>query len=66
MVGKTWKRGEGKERKSKKTGHERRGWEHEIREEQGGRVSFFLKFTSGWQAARGIQPKNLFNVCFTG
>lgn len=21
---------------------------------------------SGWQTARGIQPKNLFNVCFTG
>lgn len=21
---------------------------------------------SGWQAAHGIQPKNLFNVCFTG
>lgn len=32
-----------------------------------GQGIFFVKVhMSGWQAARGIQPKNLFNVCFTG
>lgn len=32
-----------------------------------GQGIFFVKVhMSGWKAARGIQPKNLFNVCFTG
>lgn len=43
--------------------------EEEVRLE--GNAFFFLFFPpkvqmSGWQAARGVQPKNLFNVCFTG
>lgn len=36
-------------------------------EGQGILFFFFVKVhMSGWRTARGIQPKNLFNVCFTG
>lgn len=37
--------------------------------EVGGECFFFFPLKvqmSGWHAARGVQPKNLFNVCFTG
>lgn len=42
-----------------------RFWE---RREAGYRLFFFFVKVqmSGWQAARSVQPKNLFNVCFTG
>lgn len=67
MVGKTGEGEKEKERKSKK--------KMDTKEEDGklrlgrseGQGMFFVKVhMSGWQAARGIQPKNLFNVCFTG
>ncbi len=55
---------------------EKRGKEKLDKKEEDGKVRlgrregqgiFFVKVhMSGWQAARGIQPKNLFNVCFTG
>lgn len=43
--------------------------EEEVRLEGMALLFFFLTLKvqmSGWQAARGVQPKNLFNVCFTG
>lgn len=44
-----------------------KGWESKIQGREGQGIFFLVKVhMSDWQAARGVQPKNLFNVCFTG
>lgn len=56
-----WRRQKGKRKDTKEEDGKLRLGRRE------GQGMFFVKVhMSGWQAARGIQPKNLFNVCFTG
>lgn len=68
MVEKTQRRSEEKERKRSKAELDKKEEDRKVRLGGGeGQGIFFVKVhMSGWQAARGIQPKNLFNVCFTG
>lgn len=40
--------------------------EEEVRLEGNAFFSPLKVQMSGWHAARSVQPKNLFNVCFTG
>ncbi len=68
MVGMSWKRGAKKGRKEAKKKVDKEEEDGKVRlGRREGQALFFVKVhMSGWQAARGIQPKNLFNVCFTG
>ena len=59
--------GKGKKKGSKNwTRRRKRMKEVRLGSSEGQGIFFVKVHMSGWQAARGIQPKNLFNVCFTG
>lgn len=57
----------GEEEKQKKLDKKEEDGKVKLGRSKGQGILFFVKVhMSGWQAACGIQPKNLFNVCFTG
>jgi len=59
-------KGRGKRKEEQKMDVKKEDGKVRIGRSEGHGIFFVKVHMSGWKAARGIQPKNLFNVCFTG